>query len=149
MKNRKNVRVRRKAFTLIEVLLVLVILGIIAVLVLTQLGGAGEQANKKAAEVAIKGQLGSAIERYKLSMKRYPREDDGGLRALLEKPSDDEAAKDWAGPYIAEEALKDPWGKEYIYQFPGRFNEQGFDLSSAGPDGQEGTDDDVKNWKQS
>ena len=65
-----------------------------------------------------------------------------GLMALIEKPDDEEEAKKWAGPYLKAESLKDSWGNDYIYVYPGEYNEDGYDLSSAGPDGEEGTDDD-------
>ena len=148
VKNMKKRNQRRRGFTLLEVLMVLVILGVIAVLVLTQLGNTGQRANIDAARIAVTGTISSAIERYKMHMQHYPTADEGGLRALLEKPSDEEAGQKWAGPYANPEQLKDPWGKDYEYQFPGQYNEGSFDLNSAGPDGVSGNDDDVTNWKK-
>lgn len=145
MATRNVVRRARKGFTLLEVLMVLVILGVIAVLVLTQVGGSVEGARKDAAATAIKGPLSSALELYKAHIGQYPSGDEG-LALLINKPGDEDAANKWRGPYVKAEQLKDPWNKEYIYAFPGQSNEGSFDLSSAGPDGVEGNEDDIVNW---
>ena len=55
-------------------------------------------------------------------------------------------AKKWKGPYLKKGLPKDPWGNPYIYQFPGTHNQAMYDLSSSGPDGQEGNEDDIANW---
>jgi len=87
------------------------------------------------------------LEEFKLDCGRYPSEDEG-LLALLEQPDDEELEERWAGPYVTHEKLKDPWTHDLLYQYPGEFNEEGFDVSSAGPDGQEGNDDDIGNWEK-
>lgn len=81
-------------------------------------------------------------------MGRYPQEDDDGLMALVEEPDDEEEAAKWAGPYVDAKDLKDSWGNDFIYECPGEVNEDSYDLSSAGPDGDEGTDDDITNWEK-
>jgi general secretion pathway protein G len=96
--------------------------------------------------------LGHQLEMYKLNMGRYPGEDDGGLRALLVQPNyhDPGMAEQWAGPYIKAEMLKDPWGNEIHYQLtqPGtpEAAQLPYRLWSSGPDGIDGTDDDIRNW---
>lgn len=142
---RANGRAARRAFTLLEVMMVLVILGVIAVLVLTQIGGASERAKIDAAGIAVKGPLSSALELFKANTGQYP-STDLGLGALIERPGDEEIAAKWSGPYLKAESLKDPWNSDYIYAFPGQVNETSFDLSSAGPDKVEGNDDDITNW---
>jgi general secretion pathway protein G len=137
----------RKAFTLLEVLMVVVIIGLLAAFVVPQLFGTEEGAKKKLAAAAITAGLGG-IDRYRLDMGHYPRSEDGGLTALVEKPSDEQEAKKWNGPYVKAEGLRDPWGREYVYEFPGRYNEGSYDLSSPGPDGESGGDDDITNWKK-
>ena len=117
-----------------------------SVVALSTFIGTETKAKEKLADAAIKSGLG-AIDRYRIDMGHYPRSEDGGLRALIEKPSDEQEAKKWAGPYVGAEGLKDPWGNEYIYEYPGRYNEGGYDLSSPGADGQPGNDDDITNWK--
>jgi len=136
----------RQAFTLLEVLIVVAIIGALAVFVVPNFINTEAKAKSKLADAAIKSGLG-AIDRYRIDMGYYPRSEDGGLRALIEKPSDEQEAKKWAGPYVGAEGLKDPWGNDYIYEYPGRYNEGGYDLSSPGPDGQPGNDDDITNWK--
>src|SRR5262249_53409131 len=66
--------------------------------------------------------------------------------ALVRRPRD---IQHWHGPYLKSEAVipSDPWGNPYIYKCPGRHNRNSYDLYSMGPDGREGTDDDVTNWQ--
>jgi general secretion pathway protein G len=136
-----------KAFTLLEVLMVVVIIGLLAAAIVPSLFGTEEGAKKKLAGAAITSGL-SGIDRYRLDMGHYPRSEDGGLTALIEKPNDEQEAKKWNGPYVKPEGLRDPWGNEYVYEFPGRYNEGNYDLSSPGPDGEPGNDDDIRNWKK-
>jgi general secretion pathway protein G len=68
-----------------------------------------------------------------------------GLEVLLKLPNNT-SITNWHGPYAVANDLKDPWGHEYIYRCPGIHNIDGYDLSSMGPDGKEGTDDDIGNW---
>ena len=68
-----------------------------------------------------------------------------GLSDLIEQPNN---APDWRGPYIKKGIPVDPWGNAYVYEYPGRKNSGGYDLSSNGPDGRSGGDDDITNWSK-
>lgn len=140
-----------RAFTLLEVLMVVVIIGLLAAFVAPNFFGAGERAKKDLAKAAVDSGLSGALDLYRTHVGTYPRSDQGGLKLLLEAPSDEQLAKKWSGPYVKKaQDLLDPWGHDWIYEFPGRYHERdgGYDLSSAGPDGQEGTDDDITNWER-
>ena len=145
-------RARRKGFTLLEVLLVVGILALLAAFVVPNLMGAGDQAREDIARMAVgrTGEISSALKQYRLNLGTYPDEDEG-LGALFERPSSvDDDDKRWR-PFLegAAEDLKDPWGSEYNYKCcPGEFNEDSFDLWSNGKDKEEGTDDDIKNWRE-
>ena len=79
-------------------------------------------------------------------MGTYPVGEDG-LSKLLHEPDDPNQAEKWKGPYLEdEESLKDPWGHFYRYRFPGKHNRGGYDLWCVGPDGLDGTEDDITNW---
>jgi len=149
----KHSQRRVRAFTLLEVLMVVVIIGILAMFVVPNFINAPATARIRLTEAAVapNGPLANALKMYRVAMGRYPTTDEG-LRALVEAPDDDEQAKEWkkgGGPFIEDaNGLKDPWGNEYQYTCPGATNAEGFDVSSFGPDGQEGTDDDIVNWKK-
>lgn len=134
---------RRGGFSLIELLLVLVILATLAALVVTKFAGRSKQAKITAAETEV-SRLETALDAFEIDVGRYPTSQEG-LRALYEQPSD---AESWKGPYLKRGIPMDPWRNEYIYEYPGRYNEDGFDLHSLGPDRQDGTDDDIKNWSE-
>lgn len=136
----------RRAFTLLEVLMVIVILGLLVALVVPQFGRRAEKAKIDLAKIQITS-LVSKLEEFKLDCGRYPDEDEG-LEVLLNLPDDEELEDRWAGPYVNPEKLQDPWDHDLVYQIPGEFNENGFDISSPGPDGQEGNDDDIGNWQK-
>ncbi len=136
----------RRAFTLLEVLMVIVILGLLVALVVPQLGRRAEKAKIDMAKIQIIS-LASKLEEFKLDCGRYPDEDEG-LEVLLNLPDEEELEDRWAGPYVNPEKLRDPWDNDLIYQIPGEFNENSFDISSPGPDGQEGNDDDIGNWQK-
>lgn len=140
--NSRN-RNRRRAFTLLEVLMVIVIIGILVAFIAPQFGGVEAGAKRSLAEAAVESGLGNSLELYKMSMKTYPEE----LEMLMVEPEDEELARTWDGPYLkAMDNLKDPWDNDWYYQYPGEENEDGFDLGSNGPDGEWGTDDDITNW---
>jgi len=143
---------KRSGFTLIEVLLVAGILALLAAFAVPRLFGQAQQARVKIAQAAVgrNGPISKGLESYKWSMGKYP-DTDEGLAALFVPKT---AARDekYDGPYMEGviEELKDPWGNPFQYKSPGDVNEEGFDLYSMGPDGQddggkEGSDD-VKNW---
>jgi len=131
---------RLRAFTLVELLLVLVILGILAALVLPKFTGRTEQARVTAAVTQI-ATFGTALDAFEVDTGSYPRGQDG-LQQLITAPAD---ITGWRGPYLKSDIPLDPWGHPYAYEFPGRLNPSGYDLRSAGPDGQLGTADDIAN----
>jgi general secretion pathway protein G len=127
-------------FTLIEILLVVIIIGILVSLVAPRLAGRSEEARKQAAHADIEGGLSLALDLYEVDNGRYP----ARLDDLVGKPSD---APNWKGPYIKKGLPKDPWGTPYVYRNPGSHNASSYDLFSTGPDKQEGSQDDIVNWK--
>jgi general secretion pathway protein G len=148
--NWKTRRSKARAFTLLEVLMVVVIIGLLAAFVVPNLFGTGEKAKIDLTQAVVDSGFNGALDLYRMHMSKYPQSEDEGLMALIEEPDDEEEAKEWAGPYLKKAGdLTDPWGNEYLYECPGTYNEESYDLSSAGPDGQEGTDDDIQNWTES
>ncbi len=136
----------RRAFTLLEVLMVIIIIGILAALVVPNFINVGEDAKIKLTRSMIESGLNGALDLFRLHMGRYPE----SLDELVNKPEDEEEAEKWAGPYIDDiKKLKDAWGRELRYEYPGTYNEGKYDLSSAGPDGEFGTEDDITNWEKS
>ncbi len=137
----------RRAFTLLEVLMVIVILGLLAALVAPQFFGTGEKAKIDLTRNMIEGTLRSQLELFRTHCTRYPTSDEG-LAALAVAPDDDELKDKWAGPYVKSKDLRDAWQHEFQYESPGTHNEDGFDVVSAGPNGQFGDDDDIANWER-
>jgi general secretion pathway protein G len=133
---------RRRAFTLVELLLVLAILALLAGLVLPKLAGTGERAKVKAA-VAQLDAFKTALNLFEVENGHYPK-GKNGLMDLMVKPRD--ATTDWHKYLDTDKLPLDPWQHEYVYVFPGRHNPDSYDLSSAGPDGQLGNEDDINNW---
>jgi len=139
-------RNRRRAFTLLEVLMVLVILGLLAGLVVYNLQGVGDKAKIDTTTANI-ASIETIVDLFQMQVGRYPTT----LDELVKKPEDEKEAKNWGGPYIKEkdlERLKDGWGHELIYKAPGEYNTNSFDLSSPGKDGEPGNEDDIVNWKK-
>jgi len=138
-------RKSRRGFSLLEVMLVVVILGVLAAFVVPSLLNTGEDAKIKATKAMIdkSGNIALAISLYHTAVGQYPKE----FKDLYEKPSDTEIAEKWKGPYIDNpDSLKDAWQRELQYKAPGEHNETGYDLWSKGPNGQDGDDDDIGNW---
>ncbi len=124
-------------FTLLELLVVIVIIGLLIGLVapaaLRQLGGARVSITKQSIE-----RLGSILDMYKLDVGSYPSTSDG-LEALVVRPAD---ADNWNGPYLkADNGLLDPWRHPYIYRSPSQRSGHDYDICSLGPNGQQGNDD--------
>ena len=136
-------RQSQRAFTLIELLLVLVILGILAAIVVPKFSGRTEQARVTAATSQI-STFGTALDAFEVDTGRYPK-GKNGLAELIQQPRD---AQNWKGPYLKSDLPADPWGRAYIYECPGKHNPSSYDLSSMGPDGRVGGDDDITNWTQ-
>jgi len=133
-----------KGFTLIELMVVIVIIGVLAALAVPKLAGRSEAARITAAEADIKGNISLALRLYEVDNGRYPTTQQG-IAALLAKPSSPPVPRNWKGPYLEEEP-QDPWGNAYQYKFPGTHPPKDYDLSSYGSDGVQ-SDDDITNWK--
>jgi general secretion pathway protein G len=135
---------RESGFTLIEVMVVVVILGILAAILVPKVMDRPEQARIAKARQDIRA-LEAALNLYKLDNYVYPSTDQG-LEALVEKPSSPEPPNWKEGGYV-DRMPRDPWGNDYQYLSPGEYG--AFDLYSLGADGQlggEGTAEDIANW---
>lgn len=136
---------KKKGFTLIEIMLVVIIIGILASLIMPNFTGKATQAKIASAKTDINGSLSTVLDMYELDSGFFPSTEQG-LKALLEKPESQPEPKNWRGPYLKKkQGIKDPWGNDYIYESPGK-NNKDYDLSSSGPDGVAGNDDDITNW---
>lgn len=137
----------RSAFTLIEILVVIVVIAILATLVapnVFQHVGAAKDATAKS-QIEM---LGAALDAYRLDAGAYPSTQQG-LQSLVEIPSVD-APTSWRGPYLRKAVPLDPWNRPYIFLSPGEVNLNSYDLISYGADGQpggEGDNADVLSWK--
>jgi general secretion pathway protein G len=133
-----------RGFTMMELLVVLAILGLLAGLAISNIGGIFGGAQAKTAELFVKESMKAPLFTYRMHMGDYPSTADG-LQALITAPG--AKASSWHGPYITEARIpNDPWGEQYQYAYPGQKNKTGYDLWSKGPDKQSGTADDVGNW---
>lgn len=145
---------RRSGFTLIEILLVIVIIlllaGALVVFVLPQQEGAEKNTTR-----LLLNQVSSALDTYRLNLGHYPTEQEGGLDALMTKPTfeNERSGEKWQGPYLKPgTSLDDPWGNKIRYEVvdrslaaaDGAATGLPYKLFSVGPDGQPETDDDIK-----
>jgi len=136
----------KKGFTLIEIMLVVIIIGILVAMLVPNIAGRSEQARKTAARTDIESNLSTALDLYKMDVGQYPTTEQG-LSALLTEPTASPVPAQWNGPYLKKKKIPmDPWGREYVYTSPGTHNADSYDLSSLGPSGVEGTDN-VNNWE--
>lgn len=137
----------KKGFTLIEILVVIVVIAILATLVapnIFQHVGAAKDATAKS-QIEM---LGAALDAYRLDNGHYPTTEQG-LVALWEKPTVDPPTN-WRGPYLRKPVPLDPWGRSYMFFFPGQTNTNGYDLLTYGADGKpggDGEDADITSWK--
>jgi general secretion pathway protein G len=142
-----SMRRRVRAFTLLEVLMVVIIIGLLAAFVVPNFFNAGEAARVDLCKATVKAGLNGALDLYRAHVGQYPQSDKGGLKLLLEAPDDEDQAKNWHGPYVkSAQDLKDPWNHEYKYECPGKYNEKSYDLSSDGQS--EDEKDDICNWEK-
>ena len=140
--------VNQRGFTLIELMVVIVILGILAGLIIPRIMGRPEEARRMKARVQIES-IETALKLYKLDNGSYPSTEQG-LQALVEAPSVGQLPKAWRdGGYLEKGRVpKDPWDNEFVYLSPGANSD--FDLISYGADGEPGGEDkdkDVNNWE--
>ena len=137
----------RKGFTLVEILLVVIIIGILAAMIIPNIAGRGEQARAAAAKADIETNLSAALDIYEIDTGHYPTTEQG-LKALVTKPTTAPVPDRWKGPYLKKRKNPiDPWGRPYVYVSPGVHNTDAYDLSSYGPDGIESADD-IVNWSE-
>ena len=130
-------------FTLLELLVVLVILGLLATVAVPQVMKYLGRSKTDAAKIQVQ-RLGTILDLYRLDMGRYPSQEEG-IGALVTAPPD---AKKWSGPYVkTQDSLTDPWGNPYLYRLPGEHGD--YDLYTLGADqapGGDGENQDITNW---
>jgi len=141
----KKIYARQAGFTLIEIMVVIVILGVLAALVVPKVMSRPDEARAVAAKQDINA-LMQALKLYRLDNIHYPSSAQG-LKALVEKPGDDPVPRNWKPGGYLERLPKDPWGTPYQYANPGRHAE--IDIWSLGVDGKEGGEGvnaDIGSW---
>ena len=131
-------------FTLIEIMVVMIIIGLLATLILPNVLGQADKARVVAAQAGLET-INKSLALYNLDNFSYPNSSEN-LEALITQPS---GKQNWRGPYISRKSITDPWGNLYIYTFPGSNNPNSYDLQSYGADGVvggEGIGKDIVNW---
>ena len=135
---------RRGGFTLLEVMVVIIVLGLLAGLVGPQIFGRVSEARTTTAGTQLE-LLGVALDNYRLDNGFYPTTEQG-LAALRDKPAQAPVPANWRGPYLRKAVPLDPWGRAYVYRSPPASGGTGFDLGTLGADGApggEGEDADI------
>ncbi len=141
MRKQDRKTLTEQGFTLVEIMIVVVILGLLVGLVGPRVFERFKKAERHTAKAQIE-MIATAVDTFRLDMRRYPRE----LDELVKKPSDD---KNWEGPYLKKELPTDPWDHDYVYKCPGDENRD-YDILSYGADGQPGGDGenvDITSWE--
>ena len=133
----------RNAFTLVEIMLVVIIIGALAAMIVPRLSGRSEQAKAAVAKADIQGNIATGLKLYELDNGMFPTSAQG-LAALREKPSTSPLPKSWNGPYLEKDPI-DPWGNPYVYASPGTHRPD-YDLYSKGKD-PDSAQDDITNWQ--
>lgn len=134
---------RTNAFTLLEMMIVLLIIALIIGSVAVMVQGIEGNAQTVTTGSKIKG-IETALTSYKISNLVYPTQEQG-LEALVSPPRTEPKPRRWS-QVIKADGLIDPWGRKLAYRNPGKHNAGGYDVLSFGPDGLEGTEDDIGNW---
>jgi len=140
-------RNRKRGFTLVEIMVVIIVLTILAAAITTSLTGRTDDAKVARARTDV-ATLEGALDLFKLDVGRYPSSEET-LTVLNVPPQSDDAAR-WKGPYVKKAIPPDPWGNPYIYVSPGAVNPDTYDLCSYGADGQEGGEGyarDITSWE--
>ena len=136
----------RSGFTLLEILLVVIIIGMLVGVAVVNLGGKVKESKITATRDQIHN-YESALDLYELDNGVLPSTEQG-LNALIALPSGTPAPSNWKGPYLKPPIIKkDQWNRDFKYTCPGQHNTSTYDIASAGPDGQEGNEDDIGNWQ--
>ena len=133
---------QQKGFTLLEIMVVIVILGVLASMVVPNLMGNKDKADRQKVVSDVIA-LENSLDMYKLDNGTYPSTDQG-LEALVEQPSGSPEPRNYREDGYIKRLPQDPWGNDYILNSPGEHSK--LDVLSVGPDGEEGTDDDIGNW---
>ena len=138
--------VLQRAFTLLEIMIALAILGLLVGLAVTNLDVMFGGAQVSTARLFVSESIKLPLTSYRIHMGDYPSTAEG-LQALISPPAS--RAGQWHGPYLNEGKLPvDPWGQPYVYRYPGAKNKTSYDIFSKGPDQAEGTKDDIGNWSE-
>ncbi len=130
---------QRKGFTLIEILLVIVIIGVMAGMLVVKLSGRSQEARITRAQADISGTLSLALDMFEQDTGRYPTSSEG-LEGLMTDPG----IQGWKGPYLKGALKPDPWENPYVYSVETDGPSSVYKLSSAGPDGTAGSSDDIE-----
>jgi general secretion pathway protein G len=131
-----------RGFTLIELMLVVIIIGILVAMIVPRMAGRSEQARAAVAQADVDLNIATALKLYEIDNGAFPTTDEG-LQALLAAPP---SAKNWKGPYLEKNPV-DPWGNPYQYKSPGTHRPHDYDLWSNGKSGTEGADT-IGNWQK-
>ncbi len=134
---------KNKGFSLLEIMVVIVIMGLLAAMVVPNVMGSLDEANITKVKTDIR-ELEKALKMYNMDVKRYPTTDQG-LQALVEKPTSAPVPKKYHSDGYIEKLTEDSWGSAYYYKMPSDHGLK-YDVFSAGPDGEVGTCDDIGNW---